>query len=111
MTLASSLAADYAIIDGVETVTFTPQNPTGTAVTTAKALRRVLNKTDWAMAGVTGIAASDTVWHVWDGTLGGAVPKQHDIITDSAAVVWTIITLSKETLGTRWRCVCRKRVS
>jgi hypothetical protein len=111
MPLADDIANDYTYFDGLETVTFTPRNPTGAAVPNVKGLRRVQEQT--SIAATSGAMPSepiDVVFHLWTATLGGAVPKNGDSLTDSLGTVWTILDLQKTTLGTRYRAACRKSV-
>ena len=110
MPLASDIANDFALFDGLETVTLTPRNPTGAAVANVKGLRRVQRQANIAASpGEMPSEPTDLVWHLWTASLGGAVPKNGDTLTDSAGVVWTILELHKTTLGTRYRAVCRKQ--
>jgi hypothetical protein len=51
----------------------------------------------------------DLVWHLFTATLGGAVPKNGDTLTDASGAVWTILEFELTTLGTRYRAVCRKQ--
>lgn len=112
MTLNDDYDNEHEFIDGVETVTFTPQKPAGTAVTTAQAKQGDLNRREIAMiAGTAGLSPDDTVWTLWDETLGGNTPKQGDIITDSSSNVWVILGMANQLFRTKWRAVCRKRVT
>lgn len=109
MSLAIDIASDWQFIDGIETVSVTPQSPPANAVTGVKALRRDLSRTD--RLANAGIEPDDTVFHVWVATMGVATDLQRGwLITQADGKVWTVQTASLETLGTRWRCVCRKRV-
>jgi hypothetical protein len=106
MTL--SLSDDWRLIDGIELVTFTPGNPTGVPVAGVRALRRVLQRNEISALAMLGVEPDDLVWHLWDATLAGAIPRNGDTITDSAAVTWTILALGHATLDTRWRAICRQ---
>jgi hypothetical protein len=103
-----SLADDWRLVDGIETVTFTPRNPIGAAVAGVRALRRVLTRHEISAMAELGVEPDDLVWHLWTETLEGAVPQNGDTITDAAAVTWTILVLAKTTLETRWRAVGRR---
>lgn len=112
MTYTADYSGDHAHADGVETVTFTPQNPVGSAVTTVKALRANLSRPELAfVGGGLGIEPEWIVWILFSATLGGNTPKGGDIITDASADVWTILNLTKRPDETQWRAVCRKRVT
>jgi len=110
MTLATDIAGDHSVIDGTETVTVTPQNPTGTADSSVTALRRQLSRRELQFSGIIGLTPDDMVWHLWETTMSMSSVKAGDLITDSASVVFTILSASKDTLGTRWRCPCRKQI-
>lgn len=110
MTLAQDIADDYEFMDGVEDITFTPQNPVAAAVASVKALRGVLTRGEQYLGATAGIEPSDVVWHLWASTLSGTVPKPGDKITDSDSASYRILSLQLMTLRTRWRCVCRKDV-
>lgn len=105
MTLSADIANDYLFFDGVEDVSLGPRNPTASDVTGVKALRRpVTNRT---VSGSSVAEPNDAVFHVWVSTLSSNVPAIRDLIvaTDGS---WAIYQLSKESLGTRYRCLCRK---
>ena len=112
MTLAADIAADYSIIDGIESVTLTPQNPAATAVTGVKAQRRALTRAEIS-GQVVGVEPQDVPFHLWFGpsSVPATVPKNGDTITDSASVVWTIQSLTYSAQCSRWRAACRRQVS
>lgn len=109
MSLATDIADDYEDFDWTETVTFQARNPTGTADSTVTALRRVLSRRDLAFDNGVGLQPDDLVFILFSATLGSNAPKSGDIITDSSGQVYTILSVEKGTLGSKWRCVCRKR--
>lgn len=112
MSLSSDIASDFTLFDGLETVTLTPRNPDGAPVVNVKGLRRVAQQRNIAASpGAMPCEPTDLVWHVWTATLGGAVPKNGDTLTDAAGTVWTIVELQLTTLGTRYRAVCRRQVT
>lgn len=112
MTLATDIATDFTLFDGLETVTLMPQNPAGAPMANVKGLRRVQEQQNMAASpAAMPSEPTDLIWHLWTATLGGAVPKNGDTITDDAGAVWTILELSLTTLGTRYRARCRKVVS
>lgn len=111
MTLSVDYDADHAFVDGVETVTFAPIDG-GDAVATAKALRGELSFREVIAGGPMGIESNDIVFTLWDSTLGGNDATGGSTITDTASVVWTILSAKKrEPAGDQWRCVCRKQVN
>lgn len=110
MTLGADLAADYAYIDAIETVTFTDLDASPTA--DVKALRGTLNYRETTMAAAGAYDPSSITWELWSDTLSGAVPQAGCTITDSSNVVYTIVDAVEYTYGStsiRWRCVCRKQ--
>lgn len=111
MTLAEQIADDYQYIDGVEEVSLTPQHPVAAAVSAIKALRGPLGHTAMQLlSGTIGFTGTEITFHLWRSTLQGTVPKIGDKITDGDGTVYTILSLSLETLRTRWRAVCRQDV-
>lgn len=105
MTLATDIAGDFALVaDNLEAATLKrPGSSATTAITNA--LRRAIS-TDQAAESQGKYTRSDVVWHfpVSEGT-----PHVGDILVPTTAPSerWTILDYSKETLGARWRCVCR----
>ncbi|KKN80768.1 hypothetical protein LCGC14_0325740 [marine sediment metagenome] len=106
MTLATDIASDLATMDGIETVTLydASADTTDTSVT---ALRRALSHREVQLGFPAGIEARDVAFHLQANTTA-IVPVAGDTITDSGSVVFTILSVSKDTLGTRWRCLCRQ---
>lgn len=106
MALADDIASDYLIIDGVETVTYTPRG--GAAITTAKGLRRPVRRGPVNTGGsYPGDEVRSAVWHVWVSTLtAGVVCKPGDTILDTRGATWIVKSVGEETLLTRWRLEC-----
>jgi len=71
------------------------------------ALRRALSKA--LFGGELNLLPGDLVWHLPNTNMGAAVPKVGDTITDSTSVIWAVLAVSKDTLGTRWRCITRQQ--
>jgi len=111
MTLADDLAADYANIDGIETVTHTTSSGTQTA--TVKALRVDPNYLRIGVGGPVGLETVEVVWELWTATLGSS-PARGETITDSAGVVWWIQWLravpnpADRSLVLKWSAGCNK---
>lgn len=111
MAVADFMADSYLVVEGVEDVSLTPQNPAAATVPNVKAKRRVLNRQNLSLfGGIVGLEPTDVPFHLWVSTLGGVIPKPGDLITDEAGVVYTILAASLESLKQRWRCLCRKQV-
>lgn len=116
MTFATDILDDFTIFDGLETVTLTPQNPDATAVTGVQALRRAQNRQTIAMfGGEVGLSPTDVpfilfVGNVENVSLQGAVPQPGDKIT-AGSENWTIKAVAKQTLGSRYTCLCKLQVT
>lgn len=107
MTLATDIASDLAIMDGVETVSVYSQsaNTTDSAVT---ALRGPLSHRELMGGGPVGLESKDVVFQLQENTVTTA-PENGDKITDAGSVAFNILSAQKMTLGTRWRCLCRQQ--
>ena len=108
MTLATDIADDMAGFDGVETVTLTDVSAS-TSDATVTGLRGPLSHREIMMNGPAGLEPDDMVWNLQANTTA-IVPVPGDTITDGDSVVWTILSVMKATLGTRWRCTCRRQI-
>lgn len=112
MTVAADIATDWQYVDGIETVTHTPQ-PGGTPDTSVKALRGELSWREVQLGGPAGLAPDDLAFDVWAATVTD-VPKQGDTLTDGDATVYTILSVSAKTIGAtaiRYRCLARGQVA
>jgi hypothetical protein len=99
---------DSTLADGVETVTVTLKRAEGeTEITVPGALRRGLVRPHETYSGVA-LQGEELVWNIPHEPLDDASLQRGDTIADAADSVWTILSASLLTLGTRWRCVCRK---
>lgn len=107
MTLATEIASDMADFDGLETVSLYDQSA-DTTDTTVTALRRSLSHREVQLGAPLGIEPHDVVFHLQANTTA-IVPENGDTITDSDSVVFQVLSVSKDTLETRWRCVCRQQ--
>ena len=108
MTLATDIASDMAGFDGVETVTLTDVSA-GTSDTSVTGLRGPLSHREVMMNGPAGLEPGDVAWNLQANTTA-IVPIPGDTITDGDSVVWTILSVTKATLGTRWRCIGRRQI-
>jgi hypothetical protein len=110
MTLVADYQADYAYQDGAETVTFTDLDNNATA--SVNAVRTGMNYRETILASGGAYQPTDTVWELWESSLGSEIPVAGCKITDSSSVVYTIITATEIQLGgttIRWRCIARKQ--
>ena len=111
MAFVDDIASDYLVMDGVALVTLTPRNPTGTPITTCRALRLPLGKN---LVGVavngTELQADDVVFDMWVSTMGASPPepRRGDEIKEADNTKWAVIGARLETVGTRWYIFARK---
>ncbi len=112
MAFANDIADDMETFDGIEQITLAIQNHPDDSgkVYGVNALQRPLSKREMS-GGIIGIEPSDTVFHLQANTLDDVKPQQRDVIEQEDGTRWTILATSRETLGTRWRCICRLQVS
>jgi hypothetical protein len=108
MSLRSDISGDHAYIEGIESVTFTPQNPAATAITSVKALLD-LRGGDPLVNATLGFDPSDSTWHLWDSALGSTVPKNGDLITQASGTVWTITAVGESLMAGRYICSAKER--
>lgn len=101
---------DYASIDGVEDVTYTPRNPSGSAVTGVKAKRDRISRRQAQFSPVS-LESSDVSITLWTSTLDGNEPQNGDLITDAGGTDFIILDSSLEHWDTQYRCLCRREVS
>ncbi|MFN0051076.1 MAG: hypothetical protein ACKV0T_02735 [Planctomycetales bacterium] len=106
--LPSDLTLDSLQLDGAQTVSITLRRPEGrTTITVANALRRALTRDSRSFDGVQ-LRGGDTVWHVPQAALPGSVELfPGDTLADGTDT-WSIEAATREALGTRWRCECRR---
>lgn len=104
MTLATDIAGDYAYLDGTEAVTLTKPGTTSTTSVSAALRRRVTTREAAASNGH--YTTADVAWHLPQ-SLVTTQPALGDKVLDSSSVYWTILSVSRDTLGTRWRCISR----
>jgi hypothetical protein len=95
----------YRMWVGTETVTYANKPAAGTTTDTVNfALRRSLRRDE-----IQRFSYQEIAWNIPAAELSGSITPQHrDTITDSAAVVWTILDIEKLDQGKRWRFICRK---
>jgi hypothetical protein len=107
MSFADDIASDYELMDGVETITFTPRG--GSAVTGVSALREPITRQTDIMQASIGHEQRGTIWNLWPASAVGmasADVKPGATITEAGGTAWRVVSASKETLSTRWRCIC-----
>lgn len=109
--LPLDVAGDLNAVDGSEQVTL--RQPGGSAsIVIDGALRRHVGasgspgETREAAPSAGIHTASDVVWHLPVEALC-TMPELGATITDGEGVDWTVLEVSRETLGTRWRCRTR----
>jgi len=105
MALELNVDQDFAtIVDGSEPVTVKRWNSAET-ISVADAWRH-LSKTDEVEIGSGDYARHDVVWQLpWNPSDDG--PRLGDVIVDAGGQCWTIITVERLRLGTRYKCLAR----
>lgn len=99
---------DFDVFDGAENVVIRgPRTTSGApaAQVSTLALRRAVRVRE-IDASRGKYAAGDVRWHV-PTTDVAVAPALGSTITDGAGRAWTILEVSHETLGSRWRCTAR----
>lgn len=113
MSLATDIAADYAVFDGTEAVSFQArkddQTADGAPVAGCTFLPEPTNRPAIQQMAAVGLLTTDCAGSLWG--LGSATPKAGDTVTRADSTIWNIISAAKETLATRWRVLLRKQVS
>ena len=104
MTFAATIADDLDLFDGLETATFTHRLDSSTD-TISVALFRAISTAE-AAASNGKYTTEDVRAHVKTSEVG-TNPVPGDTITDASGVTWTILSVQRDTLATRWRLVCR----
>lgn len=95
-------STDFAtVVDGLALVTLRARDGSETPV--AHALRRAVTVRE-AAASDGKYTASDVVFHLSAAETGR--PELGSLIVDALGQ-WTILEVALETLGARWRCICR----
>ncbi len=93
-----------ADMDGIETVSLYDQSA-DTIDSSVTGLRRALTYRDVMLGGSIGLEPTGCAWHLQANTTS-ITPEAGDKITDSGSIAYTILSVSQETLKTRWRCLC-----
>ena len=107
--LPSEIAADCTSLDGSESVSVTLRRPEGaTVVPVAGALRRVVTRSAQTYDGLT-LTGDETVWHLPASAFAAGQEPHPDDTIETPTEVWSIASVRREALATRWRCVCRRR--
>ena len=111
MTISLDYSGDHAFVDGIETITLTPQNPAATAVTGVKARRS--SKTKAAISPGVSFSSEPVseTWFIWSGPLSSTVPKPGDKLTDVNTVVWIIQTVQTRDDGAQYSCFATQAAS
>ena len=108
MSLRSDIATDYAYIEGIENVNFTPQNPTAAAISNVKALLD-LRGGDPLVNATLGFDPGGGSWHLWGSALSTTVPKNGDLITQADGTVWTITDVGQSLMADRYICSAKEQ--
>jgi hypothetical protein len=105
MALELNVAGDFAtILDGLEAVVVKRQH-TPETILVAKAWRYV-SKVEEVELGSTDYARHDVIWQLpWEAA--NEPPRLGDRVIDAAGQCWTILTVERPRLDTRFRCLAR----
>jgi hypothetical protein len=105
MAIALNTQQDFAtILDGAEPVTVRRWNSPETISVTAA--WRYASKMDEVEIGSGDYARHDVIWQLpWDPSDEG--PRLGDLVIDAAGECWTIITVERLRLDTRYKCLAR----
>ena len=104
MTFAATIADDIDLFDGLETATLTHRLDSSTDAITACLFRAISIKEAEVSDGK--YTTDDVRAHVKASEVAVA-PVSGDTITDASGVIWTILSVRRDTLATRWRLICR----
>lgn len=108
MAFAADIAGDYTIFDGGETVTLRQIRSTGgTNVSITNAVNQPLSRRLLQVLSGVGLDGQERVWSLNNTQVGSAGVVSGDKITDASSNLWAVLYVTRETLGTRWDCVCR----
>lgn len=104
--LAASIADDFEIFDGVQTVTVMQGVTTDSVagVATSPLSRKQLEM----VGGLVGLEGQFKRFSLPVANLS-VTPKQGNTITDASSIVWTIVSADLNTLSTRWLCVGQRQ--
>lgn len=97
---------DWQWVDGVETLTITPQHPTATEITGVKGVRASVSEAAASLGGDYGPEPRLVGFYVWVDTLGGYTPNQGDRVTDESSNVWVIASTSLRSDESQWGLQC-----
>lgn len=107
INLATAIADDCDMFDGIQTVTLTQAS---VATSVAEVTKSPLSKRQVEMVGgVVALEGTERSFSLPVANLGGVSPKQGSTITDASSVVWMIVAAELATLDTRWKCACQKQ--
>lgn len=108
MSLSVDYSGDYQFIDGIETVSLTPQNPAAAAITGVSATRTTLSKDPTVPGDAYSGESESIVFFLWTATTSSTTPKPGDYITDASSVVHVITSVSTRSDGAQYRCLTNK---
>lgn len=102
---------DWAHIDGIESVSVTPKNRSGSVMSGIRALRGDLDKREAAAIGPGLLELDYQVFTLWAATITGGEVRRGDELTDSDDDEWLIHSISEQAVGTQLRCVVSRKVA
>src|SRR5262245_40123992 len=108
----ATIARDYLVIDGRQTVTFTRVSQEGNQTRVVTGVHQFKIPQEEVLASEGFYSAADVAWNLptepaaWDA--GVIEPREGDTVAGEDAVVWTVQEVWLLTLLSRWRLVCKR---
>lgn len=110
MPLSVDYSDDWQWVDGVETISLTPSNPSASAIVGLKAVRASVNEAAVSLGGDYGPEPRIVQFYVWTDGLDDHVPRQGWKLTDEANVSWSVVSASLRSDATQWSLACVKQI-
>ena len=106
MAYSVDYSEDWQFVDGIETLTLTPQS--GSAKT-VRGCRTTVTNPAGSVGGGYQPEPTLTVFYVWDSSgLGNYVPMIGDRITDGASVNWIVGNVTRQSDVSQWGLSCSR---
>jgi hypothetical protein len=112
----STIARDYLVIDGRQTVTFTRVSQEGDEARTVTGVHQFKIPQEEVLASDGFYSAADVAWNLptevtaWSDA-DPIEPREGDTVEGEDGVVWTVQEVWLLTLISRWRLVCKRQRS
>lgn len=106
MGFEATVAQDFSVSDGYETVTVTNKTLAGNTTTSCPFATRFDIDRREQMASAGAFTSQSAIWHIPVATV--ATMREADTITDAAGVVWTVTDAKKIAWDSLWECITTK---